>query len=408
MPMAFDKEPTNFAKIKVIGVGGGGSNAVNRMVSYGIQGVEFIVVNTDKQALYLSNAPHKIQIGEKLTRGLGSGGNPDIGRRAAEESRAELEEAIKGADLVFIAVGLGGGTGTGAAPVVANIARQNEGLTIAFATMPFWFEGKPRAASALKGYEDLKAEVDSIAKIPNDKLLELAGKNTPMMESFKMADEALRQGIQGITDLIAKPAQINLDFADVRSVLMERGNVHMGIGIGYGENKVLDAAKQAIISPLLDTNIEGAKGIIFNITGDKTMGLTEIDEASKLIKTAADPEAQILLGVDIDPNLDDEVHITVIATGFGSDVQGKKSSSKESFNEKLEKFNQQNSTSRDDIQDHSVIKETELKPQQRQQQYQRRPVPAADYSSMFDDDELEPIFVKNKPRRLSSPKKFGD
>ena len=397
--MAFDKEPTNFAKIKVIGVGGGGSNAVNRMVSYGIQGVEFIVVNTDKQALYLSNAPHKIQIGEKLTRGLGSGGNPDIGRRAAEESRTELEEAIKGADLVFIAVGLGGGTGTGAAPVIANIARQNEALTIAFATLPFWFEGKPRALDALKGYEDLKAEVDSIAKIPNDKLLDLAGKNTPLMESFKMTDEALRQGIQGITDLIAKPAQINLDFADVRSVLMERGNVHMGIGIGYGENKVIEAAKQAIISPLLDTNIEGAKGIIFNITGDKTIGLAEIDEAFNLIKTAADSDARILLGVDIDPNLDDEVHITVIATGFGTET--KKKDLRSDLGTIIDPKNQPVADGNPDD-----VKITPLKPQPKQQIVSKNTT--NDFSNFYDEDDLEPIFVRNKPRRLSPPKKYGD
>ena len=411
MPMGFDMENTNFAKIKVVGVGGGGSNAVNRMVSYGIQGVEFIVVNTDKQALYLSNAPHKIQIGEKLTKGLGSGANPDIGRRAAEESRDELEEAIKDADLVFIAVGLGGGTGTGAAPVIANIARQNECLTIGFVTMPFWFEGKPRALSAEKGYAALKDEVDSIVKIPNDKLLELAGKNTPMLESFRMADDALRQGIQGITDLIAKPAIINLDFADVRTVLMERGHAHMGIGIGHGDNKVLDAAKQAIISPLLDTNIEGAMGIIFNITGDKTIALPEIDEAFKLIQAAADPQAVILLGVDVDPNLEDEVHITVIATGFG---EKNKAAANNTIAERIDRFHE--NAAKKEADDEGVIMTNIQQP--KAQPIQDVPVKRApkavereraDFRSVFaEDDELEPVFVTKKPRKLSAPKKYGD
>lgn len=337
MSLEFDTGNGNFAKIKVIGVGGGGGNAVNRMVSYGLEGAEFIVVNTDKQALYLSNAPHKIQIGEKLTKGLGSGANPDIGRRAAEESRDELEQVLKGADLVFIAAGLGGGTGTGAAPVIAEIAREVGALTVAFVTMPFWFEGKPRAKSAEEGFTKLMDSVDSIVKVPNDKLLEIMGKNTPLLESFKLADDALRQGIQGLTDLIAKPALINLDFADVKSVMVERGIAHMGIGVGYGEEKVVDAAKQAIMSPLLDTTIQGAKGIIFNVTGDRTCGLAEIEEAVKLIQGAADPQANIFIGADIDPNLEDEVRITVIATGFGAHpATAKKEEIRTSFKEKVD------------------------------------------------------------------------
>lgn len=317
MPIEYDSGNGNFAKIKVVGVGGGGGNAINRMVDYGLAGAEFIVVNTDKQALYLSSCPNKIQIGEKLTKGLGSGANPEVGRKAAEESREELEQALKGSDLVFIAAGLGGGTGTGAAPVIADICQKYNILTIAFVTMPFWFEGAPRKRFAEEGFEKLKELVDSIVRVPNDKLLKIMGKNTPLLESFKLADDALRQGIQGLTDLIAKPALINLDFADVKSVMMERGVAHMGIGIGYGDNKVVEAAKQAIQSPLLDTSIEGAKGIIFNITGDRTCGLSEIEEAVKLIQSAADSEANIFIGADIDPNLDDEVRITVIATGFG-------------------------------------------------------------------------------------------
>ena len=292
MPLGLDTEMGTVANIKVIGVGGGGGNAVNRMVEYGLEGAEFIVVNTDKQALYLNHAPNKIQIGEKLTKGLGSGANPEIGRKAAEESRDELESVIKGADLVFIAAGLGGGTGTGAAPVVAQIAKDCGALTVGFVTTPFWFEGAPRKRAAEAGFEDMMNAVDSIVKIPNDKLLDVVGKSTPLMESFKLADDALRQGIQGLTELIAKPAIINLDFADVKTVMLERGTAHMGMGVGYGENKVVDATKQAIMSPLLDTSIQGAKGIIFNIVGDKTFGLPEIEEAFKLIQEAADPDAE--------------------------------------------------------------------------------------------------------------------
>lgn len=377
MSFEFDTGNGNFAKIKVIGVGGGGGNAVNRMVTYGLQGAEFIVVNTDKQALYLSNAPQKVQIGEKLTKGLGSGANPDIGRKAAEESRDELEQIIKGSDLVFVAAGLGGGTGTGAAPVIAEIAKEYNILTVAFVTMPFWFEGKPRAKSAENGFEQLKNTVDSIVKIPNDKLLEMMGKNTPLLESFKMADDALRQGIQGLTDLIAKPALINLDFADVRTVMMERGVAHMGIGVGYGENKVVDAAKQAILSPLLDTTIQGARGIIFNVTGDRTIGLAEIEEAVKLIQSAADPQANMFIGADIDPNLEDEVRITVIATGFGSVKQeaaaAKKNPSvdaRRTFTDKLDSF----AGSR-------TIEERNL--------------------DLYEEDEpVLPVFLKKSPKRL--------
>ena len=341
MALEFETANSNFAKIKVIGVGGGGGNAVNRMVAYGLQGAEFIVINTDKQALYLSSSPQKLQIGEKLTKGLGSGADPQIGRRAAEESRDDIEQLLKGADLVFIAAGLGGGTGTGAAPVVAEIARDMGILTVAFVTMPFWFEGRPRARAAEEGFEELKDIVDSIVRIPNDKLLEIMGKSTPLLESFKLADDALRQGIQGITDLIAKPALINLDFADVRTVMLERGIAHMGIGVGTGENKLVDAAKQAILSPLLDTNIQGAKGIIFNITVDPTATLNEIEEAAKLIESAADPDANIVMGADVDMNLEDEVRITVIATGFGNggpSVTVKKVKTAPTVSDSLESF----------------------------------------------------------------------
>lgn len=316
MPLEIDVEQDSIAKIKVIGIGGAGNNAVNRMISHGLTGAEFYAVNTDKQALLLSKAKNKIQIGEKLTAGLGVGGDPTIGRRAAEESIDELSSMVDDANLVYIAAGLGGGTGTGAAPIVAELARQKNILVVAVVTMPFMFEGAQRINRAKDGHQALCDAVDTIVTIPNDKLLQVIGKGTSMLEAFRVADDVLRQGIQGITDLIVKPALVNLDFADVKTVMMERGVAHMGIGVGYGDNKTMDAAKQAIQSPLLDTSIEGARGILYNVTGDPSMGLLEIEEAANLIRQAADPDANIFFGADTDDSLEDEVRITVIATGF--------------------------------------------------------------------------------------------
>lgn len=316
MPLEIDIEQDSIAKIKVIGVGGAGGNAVNRMIEHGLTGAEFFAVNTDKQALLLSKSKNKIQIGEKLTGGLGVGGDPAIGRRAAEESIEEIKAMIEGANLIYVAAGLGGGTGTGAAPVIAEIARQKGILTVAVVTTPFLFEGGQRLNRAKDGYETLKEAVDTIVTIPNDKLLQVIGKGTSMLEAFRVADDVLRQGIQGITELIVKPALVNLDFADVRTVMSERGVAHMGIGVGYGDNKTMDAAKQAIQSPLLETSIEGARGILYNVTGDPTMSLLEIEEAANLIRQAADPDANIFFGADTDDTLEDEVRITVIATGF--------------------------------------------------------------------------------------------
>ncbi len=316
MPLEIDIEQDSIAKIKVIGVGGAGGNAVNRMIDHGLIGAEFYAVNTDKQALMLSRSKNKVQIGEKLTGGLGVGGDPDIGKRAAEESIEELGEMIDGANLIYIAAGLGGGTGTGAAPIIAELARQKNILTVAVVTMPFMFEGSQRLARAKAGYDILREAVDTIVTIPNDKLLQVIGKGTSMLEAFRVADDVLRQGIQGITELIVKPALVNLDFADVRTVMSERGVAHMGIGVGYGDNKTMDAAKQAIQSPLLETSIEGARGILYNVTGDPSMSLLEIEEAANLIRQAADPEANIFFGADTDDSLEDEVRITVIATGF--------------------------------------------------------------------------------------------
>ena len=316
MPLEIDVEQDSIAKIKVVGIGGAGGNAVNRMIAHGLTGAEFYAVNTDKQALLLSNAKNKLQIGEKLTAGLGVGGDPEIGRRAAEESIEELTAMVDGANLVYIAAGLGGGTGTGAAPIVAEIASQKNILTVAVVTMPFMFEGAQRISRAKTGHAELSDAVDTIVTIPNDKLLQVIGKGTSMLEAFRVADDVLRQGIQGITDLIVKPALVNLDFADVRTVMMEKGVAHMGIGVGYGDNKTMDAAKQAIQSPLLETSIEGARGILYNVTGDPTMGLLEIEEAANLIRQAADTDANIFFGADTDETLEDEVRITVIATGF--------------------------------------------------------------------------------------------
>ena len=302
-----NEEQNTFASIKVVGCGGGGNNAVNRMVDAGLRGVEFISVNTDKQALGQSNAQVKIQIGEKLTKGLGAGAIPEVGRRAAEESREEIASALKGADLVFITAGMGGGTGTGAAPIVAEIARDLGTLTIAVVTKPFGFEGKQRMKNAEAGIEELKQHVDTLVVIPNDRLLQVVNKGTTMLEAFRIADDVLRQGIQGISDLIAVPAMINLDFADVKTVMESGGMAHMGIGVGSGENRLVEAAKNAVASPLLETNIEGARAVLINVTGGPDISIVDINEAANLIMDAADPDANIIFGAGIDETMGDEV-----------------------------------------------------------------------------------------------------
>ena len=316
MPFEVQVDQPSFASIKVIGCGGGGTNAVNRMVDAGLQGVEFIAVNTDRQALALSRANIKIQIGEKLTKGLGAGAVPDVGRRAAEESREEIAQAIKGADLVFVTAGMGGGTGTGAAPIVAEVARENNCLTIAVVTKPFAFEGKQRMKNAELGINELKQSVDTLVVIPNDRLLQVVSKGTTMLEAFRIADDVLRQGIQGISDLIAVPAMINLDFADVKTIMESGGMAHMGIGVGKGETRLVDAAKNAIQSPLLETKIDGARSVLINVTGGTDMSIMEINEAANLVMESADSDANIIFGAGIDESLKDEVRITVIATGF--------------------------------------------------------------------------------------------
>lgn len=309
---------SEFASIKVIGVGGGGSNAVNRMIDSGLQGVDFLVANTETQALDNSKADIKIQLGEKLTKGLGAGANPQVGEEAAQESREEITKALQGSDMVFVTAGMGGGTGTGAAPIVAECAREMGALTVGVVTKPFTFEGKRRKNQADKGIEMLTSKVDTIIVIPNDKLLQVVDKKTPLNEAFRTADDVLRQGIKGISDLITVPGLINLDFADVKTIMTNQGEALMGIGIGEGENRAVDAAKMAINSPLLETSIEGAKGILLNITGSGNLSLFEINEAAEIISEAADPEANIIFGSVIDENLGDRVQITVVATGFGA------------------------------------------------------------------------------------------
>jgi cell division protein FtsZ len=311
-----ERDLRRYAAIKVVGVGGGGSNAVNRMISAGLRGVEFIAINTDAQALALSNADKKIHVGGKVTRGLGAGGDPEIGRQAAEESREDLVEALEGADMVFVTAGMGGGTGTGGAPIIAQIGRELGALTIGVVTRPFGFEGRRRAAAADEGVRNLRQRVNTVITIPNDRLLQVVDKSATMVEAFRVADDVLRQGVQGIADLITVPGLINLDFADVRTIMAEAGSALIGIGVGTGEGRAAAAAQTAISSPLLETSMDGARGVLMNITGGLDLGIHEVNEAAAVVQKAADPEANIIFGAVIDERLDGEIRITVIATGF--------------------------------------------------------------------------------------------
>ena len=309
--------PQNYlAVIKVVGIGGGGVNAVNRMIEVGLKGVEFIAINTDAQALLMSDADVKLDIGRELTKGLGAGADPEVGRQAAEDHREEIEEVLKGADMVFITAGKGGGTGTGGAPIVAEIAKSLGALTIGVVTRPFSFEGRHRAANADKGIMNLKEKVDTLIVIPNDRLIEVSQADTSFLEAFRMADEVLLQGVQGITDLITTPGLINLDFADVKAVMTEAGSSLMGIGTARGEHRAAEAAKVAISSPLLEASIDGARGVLLNIAGGSDLGLGEVNEAASIISAAAHPDANIIFGAVVDDTLGDEVRVTVIAAGF--------------------------------------------------------------------------------------------
>ncbi|MGM0419578.1 MAG: cell division protein FtsZ [Bacillota bacterium] len=316
-------EMEKFANIKVVGVGGGGNNAVNRMIDEGLEGVEFIAINTDAQVLMSSNAGVTIRIGEKLTRGLGAGADPQVGKEAAEESKDEIADAVSGADMVFITAGMGGGTGTGAAPVVAQAAKDQGALTVGVVTKPFTVEGTKRMSNAQDGIKDLQDNVDTLIIIPNDRLLEVAEKKTSLIDAFKIADDVLRQGVQGISDLITITGIINLDFGDVKTIMTDAGSALMGIGTARGENRAEEAARQAIDSPLLEASVNGAKGVLINITGGNNLGIHEAYEAAKIVKEVSDPDANIILGAVIDQDLDEDVMVTVIATGFAQETETK-------------------------------------------------------------------------------------
>jgi cell division protein FtsZ len=311
-----ERDLRGYAAIKVVGVGGGGSNAVNRMISAGLRGVEFIAINTDAQALALSNADKKLHVGGKLTRGLGAGGDPELGRQASEESREELTEALEGADMIFVTAGMGGGTGTGGAPIIAQVGRELGALTIGVVTRPFGFEGRRRAIAAEEGIRNLRQRVNTVITIPNDRLLQVVDKTATVVEAFRVADDVLRQGVQGIADLITVPGLINLDFADVRAVMAEAGSALIGIGVANGDGRAVKAAQAAIASPLLETSMDGARGVLINVTGGPDLALLEVSEAAQVVQKAADPDANIIFGAVIDERLDSEVRITVIATGF--------------------------------------------------------------------------------------------
>ncbi len=332
-------EINQIAKIKVIGVGGGGCNAVNRMIESGVKGVDFIVANTDLQVLSVSKAETKLQIGESVTDGLGAGANPEVGREAATESRSEIEEALRGADMVFVTCGLGGGTGTGASPIIAEIAQSLGALTVAIVTKPFRFEGKKRTEQALAGLEELKKHVDTLIVIPNDRLRDIIDKSTPMLDAFREVDNVLLRGVRSISDLIAVSGLVNLDFADVKTVMEKRGNALIGIGVGVGENRAIEAAKQAVSSPLLEVSIEGATDAIINVTGGNSLTLFEAEDAAEVVRTAANTDINIIFGAVINENLNDEVIVTVIATGFDSEesvVYVEESKTKRNVKEELE------------------------------------------------------------------------
>lgn len=391
--LEFDTNVEALAVIKVIGVGGGGNNAVNRMIEHGVQGVEFIAVNTDAQALNLSQAEVKLQIGGKLTRGLGAGANPEVGKKAAEESREQLEEALRGADMVFVTAGMGGGTGTGAAPVIAQIAKDLGALTVGVVTRPFTFEGRKRSTQAIGGITAMKESVDTLIVIPNDKLLEIVDKNTPMLEAFREADNVLRQGVQGISDLIAVPGLINLDFADVKTIMSNKGSALMGIGMSTGENRASEAAKKAISSPLLETSIDGAKGVLMNITGGSNLSLFEVQEAADIVASASDEDVNMIFGSVINDDLKDEIIVTVIATGFTDEqitqVRGTRSAGYGGIRQRETQAPQSNPTPNNQIRHEEP---------QHQQPVHQEPVRSQQQSQQ--DDGLDiPTFLRNRRRK---------
>lgn len=380
--MEIKPEIETFARIKVIGVGGGGCSAVSRMHSSTMKGVDFVIVNTDAQALQVSNIKTRINIGKTLTRGLGAGMNPEIGRQAAEEDQEEIQEAVKGSDMVFITCGLGGGTGTGAAPVVASIAKEAGALTVGVVTKPFAFEGAQRNEIAEKGHEELESKVDTLITIPNDKLLQIIDKKTALTDAFKVIDEVLRQGVQGISDLITIPGVVNVDFADVRAIMEGTGSALMGIGVASGENRAAEAAKKAIDSPLLEQSVDGATGVLFNVCGGDDLGMLEIDEAAKVITESVDPKAKIIFGAVRDESLNNEIKITVIATGFSSKKK------KKSLDDSMPLSTVSSSIQNDVFKGFSYQSVNNNKPKI---QEPRRPTIEAD------DDELDvPAFIRRK------------
>jgi cell division protein FtsZ len=379
--LEFDTNLDSLATIKVIGVGGGGNNAVNRMIEHGVQGVEFIAVNTDAQALNLSKAEVRMQIGAKITRGLGAGANPEVGKKAAEESKEQIEEALRGADMVFVTAGMGGGTGTGAAPVIAQIARELGALTVGVVTRPFTFEGKKRANQASGGIGAMKQAVDTLIVIPNDRLLEIVDKSTPMLEAFREADNVLRQGVQGISDLIAVPGLINLDFADVKTIMSNKGSALMGIGMATGENRAAEAAKKAISSPLLETSIDGAQGVLMNISGGANLSLYEVQEAADIVASASDQEVNMIFGSVINEDLKDEIIVTVIATGFNEEVIQPKAT--------RPTFVQANKAAAGNV-----------KREQKREEAPQEPTRNNTNNSTFQEDTLDiPTFLRNRNRR---------
>jgi cell division protein FtsZ len=372
----------SFARIKVVGVGGGGSNAVNRMISEGLQGIEFIQVNTDAQALQLSNAPTRVRIGDKVTRGLGAGGNPEVGRKAAEESAEELYEVLKGSDMVFVTAGLGGGTGTGAAPIVAQIAKEVGALTIGVVTRPFTFEGMKRQKSAEDGANKLKEHADTLIVIPNDRLLQIVDKKASLQDAFRMADDVLRQGIQGISELITVPGLINLDFADVRTIMSEGGAALMAVGQAAGEDRARIAAEAAISSQLLDITIDGARGILFNVTGGPSMTLFEVNQAAAIIKETAHPDVNLIFGAVLDQNMGDNIRITVIATGF----------ERAGLNVRMPEKNTRSN------EDYSSVHRTNA-PAVRSDRQAPSPAPAEFAPRVLNTDDLDvPAFLRNRGR----------
>ena len=376
MAFGLDVGPENVVNIKVIGVGGGGNNVVNRMVQTGAKGVEFVAVNTDKQVLSRSGATYKIQIGEKLTHGQGAGSNPEIGRKSAEENRAQIAKALEETDMVFITAGMGGGTGTGAAPVVADVAREAGVLTIGVVTKPFGFEGRRRMVQAEQGIEDLKDKVDSLVIIPNERLKHASDQKITFANAFAIADDVLRQAVQSISDLINDTGFINLDFADVTSVMKDAGFAHMGVGRAEGKNKAEEAAKMAISSPLLETSINGAKGVLVNVTGSMDIGLDEVEQAATLVQQAAHPDANIIFGATFDEAMEDEIRVTVIATGFDEST-GKSTMAEKPFTEAEKKVEQTAAAQK-------AEEETADAPQQ--------PEPASVSSGDAEDDPFDAIF----------------